>query len=87
MRKKGRDMLLLINDVETACARNYNLDMDSEQIPLAQIQSGDWANSKQGIKFWSLSAEHLLTSFEDNFDQIFLYYDTGQTVTVKLRDA
>ena len=80
-------MLLLIDSTAVACARNYDLNMDSEAIPLSNIQTGTYANSQQGIKNWALTAEHLLPYNKENFDDIWGFWDAGTVVTVEMQDS
>lgn len=86
MRKKGKDLWLVVNNIHLALARSYDFNADSEEIPLSQVQAGSALNSKQGRRGFTVFSENLITWDMANFKEVFSYYQQGTIVTIDLKD-
>jgi len=84
MRKRGRDLFLLINGNLLAFAVNYRLTIGVEEIEVNNPVNGVWADADPGGNDWTLTADHVFS--HNTFVEVFSLLNTTVTVTMQDRD-
>jgi len=84
MRILGQSMDLLINDKVLACAKEFTLQVSSGDIECSSPDSGIWKDYEPVLNEWQLTAQHLYTFTQENFQELFNYVATHQSFTVKM---
>lgn len=59
---QGRNMIIKVGGVAIAAAKSCSINVQAEQIPVSSPTSGEWEESINGRKKWSVSTNQLLNT-------------------------
>lgn len=65
MKVYGKDVILSIDQIEVACARNCELDVEQDFIQVCSPVSGRWRKYIPSMIGWTASVEMLATTMEN----------------------
>jgi hypothetical protein len=61
---KGNDLVVYVDGVAVGAARSCEMSESVEPIEVSSPYSSEWREFRDGWKSWSVTANHLVTSFE-----------------------